>query len=318
MLSYKVDFAGLSDSLDRLITDYERGLPSHALLLSGAEGLYKQGLAHFLARALLCQGAQDRPCDRCRSCKRALEGRHSNLLSLSLSPREKSIKIDQLRALLKELSTSPLEPGRRVILIADVDRMTVQAQNALLKSLEEPEPDSFFILTSSNEQALLPTVLSRCRIQRLLPWPMGPVKAFLHRRGYDGNRQDELAALCQGRPGKALQIDQDPQYQKQRALADECFFSLRQLKDVPAASTRLRDEREAAPTLLDLIELKAQQSLSSKLLGHDSSDPWAKASVPALKALIEEVFSARRYLASNVSWQAIADRLLLMIAKEMH
>lgn len=318
MQAYREDFAGLSASVDRLIAEYAGGMPPHALMLSGPEGLFKDGLAHFLARTLLCKATDQKPCDRCRNCQRSLSDRHSNLLSLSVQQREKSIKIDQLRALLKQLSTSPLEAGRRAILILDVDLMTVQAQNALLKSLEEPDPDSFFILTSSNEQALLPTVLSRCRVQRLLPWPTERVEAFLSRRDYSPARQRELAALAQGRPARALMIDRDPQYEKQRALAQECFFQLSGLKDIPALSAKLRDARDSAPTLLDLLELKAQQSLSAKLGDAQPEDVWPKASVPALKTLIEEVFSARRYLASNVSWQAIADRLLLTIAKEIH
>lgn len=318
MLSYRDDFAGLSPGVDRLISDYEGGLPSHALLLSGPEGLFKSGLAHFLARALLCPEEGPRPCDSCRSCRRALQDHHSNLLSLSLQPKEKSIKIDQLRSLLKQLSTSPLEAGRRVVLIIDVDLMTVQAQNALLKSLEEPDPDTVFIMTTSNELALLPTVLSRCRVQRLLPWGSERIEGFLQRRGFDTNKQRELSALAHGRPAQALLIDQDPAYLEHRALAEECFFSVRELKDIPAASAKLREARDAAATLLDLVEMQAQQSLSAQLRGDAPEGSWSNASIPALHTLIDEVFSARRYLASNVSWQAVSDRLLLTIAKEIH
>ena len=145
---------GLHPALDRLIDDYRQGRSPQALLISGAQGIGKEELADYLASVVLCVDTTDKPCGHCTACQRLARGVHANMLRLALAPREKSIKIDQLRKLLESLSLNPLQAGRRVVMILDIDTMTVQAQNALLKSLEEPDVGTYFLLCTKNEQAV--------------------------------------------------------------------------------------------------------------------------------------------------------------------
>ncbi len=314
-------FRGLSQSHDRLLDDYNQSQAPHALLLTGQSGIWKEEFAATLAASLLCTATENKPCGHCDACHRASSGQHSNLYRLALAGDARSIKIEQLRELLSALSLHPLEEGRRVVMIIRVDAMTVQAQNALLKNLEEPESSDFFILTANNERAVLPTIVSRCQFVRLSVWPDDRVEQLLISRGVEKAQARALTQLAAGRPGIAIAAEADRRYGDANTLADATFFAVKKLSDIPAASMALKDARDTADLLLDLIEQRAgfalRASIASRLSDSHHSE-WSEASRSALSKLMEAVFAARKLKASNVSWQAIADQLLFTITKEIH
>ena len=150
----------------------------------------KAGFAYFLAQILLCQSqTAQKPCGECPACRRCLSGRHGNLLRLSLMDGAKTIKIEQLRSLISALSLHPLEAGPRVAVISGMHMMTVQAQNALLKSLEEPLDHDYYLLTCDNERAVLPTIISRCSMVRLPALEDDKIADLLRRSGCGDDRQ---------------------------------------------------------------------------------------------------------------------------------
>lgn len=309
---------GLNPVTDRLIDDYRCARAPQALLLSGAKGIGKEELALYLAGLLLCQ-SPDRPCGQCTDCQRLKRGTHANLLRLGLGAKDRSIKIDALRGLLEALSLHPLESSRRVVLIHEVDALTVQAQNALLKSLEEPVAGDYFLLTTRNEAAVLPTILSRCRLVRLLPWPLHKVRDYLVAEGLAPDRAELLSRLSGGLPGAALSLNDNETYWETRKLVGEQMLSMDQLHKIPEAAAALKDSRDRADLVLDLVEQAAQRALHPGQGPEEPAEaPWRKAGPMALKRVMQAVFDARRYRASNVSWQAILDRLLFTIAKEIY
>ncbi|MHC1786198.1 MAG: hypothetical protein AB9880_03995 [Christensenellales bacterium] len=310
---------GLSPVVDGLIEDYLTQRAPQALLLSGAKGIGKEDLAIYLACVLMCR-SNEKPCGTCSDCLRVKRGTHGNLLRLSLPPREKSVKIEALRKLIGTLSLHPLEEGRRVVIITDIDTLTMQAQSALLKSLEEPNEGTYFLISIKNEAAVLPTIVSRCRLLRLLSWPEDRVVDYLLTEGILPERAQELAALSRGLPGLALQLDRDEQYWAVRRLLEAHLFPLDGLSKIPDAALMLKDTKDSADLVLDIIEQEAQASLRRALLGPEGSvvHPWQEAEPEAIQRVTQAVFQARRYRNSNVSWQAILDRLLFTIAKEIY
>ena len=159
-------FSSLGEAPRALVQDVLGGRAPHAALITGIAGAGKRTLARLLACALLCVGEGQRPCMQCKGCRRVLAGTHPDLLTPSCTDKDRTIKVDHLREVLRALSFHALE-GRRVILLENAQRMTVQAQNALLKSLEEPDGETHFILTASGETGILPTVRSRCVLLRI-------------------------------------------------------------------------------------------------------------------------------------------------------
>ena len=183
------------------------------LLLAGPAGIGKFAVARTVASALNCLApvfdrdalAQD-ACGTCRSCDRISRGVHVDVLILA--PDEKaSIKIDAVRDVLDRTSFRPFEGRRRVVIIRDADALEPQAQNALLKSLEEPPPSTVFLLTTAVPGVLLPTVRSRCMrlaFGRLTEREVSEVLV----RDYDMAEGEarEAAALADGRVGAALAL----------------------------------------------------------------------------------------------------------------
>ncbi|USD39558.1 DNA polymerase III subunit delta' [Ferrimonas sp. SCSIO 43195] len=135
---------------------------SHGWLLCGGEGIGKHRLALALAHSLLCEQGKD--CGLCRGCQLLAAGNHPDFIELK--PDGKVIKVEQIRALLQELSHTAHQGGARVVVVHQADAMNGASANALLKTLEEPAPGVHILLVSDHVNRLLPTIASRC--QRLL------------------------------------------------------------------------------------------------------------------------------------------------------
>lgn len=297
-------FYSLSSLLPALIQDYARKKAPQALMISGPFGVGKATLARLLSQALFCSPADEgmeKPCGLCPACIRTLKDEGSNLLVVGLAAKQRSVKVEQARNLLEHLASYPFGSGPRMVLLEMVDLFTIQAQNVLLKAIEEPDPLTYFILTCENERAVLPTVRSRCQVLRLPTWPLPLTGDFLRAKGIPKEEAHKLSMLSAGSPGRAMQIREDKQFWQAKSLADEHIIPLEHLADVPRASHGLRDSRELAELLLDYLEVYA-------LNQQDQDLRKAK--------LLSAVIKARQYKASNLSWQSIIDQLLLSLTEE--
>lgn len=142
----------------------------HAIILEGGEGLGKKTLARYIAKAALC-GEENPPCLSCKSCHLVEVGSHPDCLTVS--PDGGSIKVDQIRALRGEAYLSPMMSAGRAFIIDRTHTMNPNAQNALLKVLEEPPAGVTFILLAKSAELLLPTIRSRCVCFTLAPVEIG-------------------------------------------------------------------------------------------------------------------------------------------------
>jgi DNA polymerase-3 subunit delta' len=140
-----------------LSTLVEREMLPHALLLAGPVGIGKRSLTVEFVRNLFCQ--EKRACGSCHPCRSLASGQHPDFTILT---GEQSIKIDELRAIRKDVYEPPYEASLRVVLIDNAEMMTREAANALLKTLEEPPPSNLFVLVSAREQEIPLTIRSRC------------------------------------------------------------------------------------------------------------------------------------------------------------
>ena len=319
-------FSALGEPQRALIDDVRAGRAPHAALITGIAGTGKRTLARLLACALLCTSDGQKPCMQCKGCRRAQAMTHPDLLLPSTKEKDRSIKVDDLREIIRALSYHSSEGGRRVVLIENAQRMTPQSQNALLKSLEEPDGETTFLLTSSGETGLLPTVRSRCRVVRVQPWSPQQILSALLARGIEEGRARELSKLCGGSLGTALSMDGDENYFALRELCGRTFFSLRSQQDVPIASAQLKDKKDSADEILSLVELKVREYLLFSMQAGPKPDPmaesrcaenWENAAARKIENVMSALIEARKYRASNVSWQAIAEKLLYIISEEI-
>jgi len=300
-------FQRLSGPLYSLISEYAQGHAPHALMLTGPFGVGKATLSLLLTMALLCE-AKEKPCGVCPGCRGVKSGSHTNLITLKALPGSRTVKVEQARELISSLSSYPFSRGIRVVRMELMDTFTPAAQNALLKAVEEPDESTCFILTAIQEKAVLPTIRSRCRQVRLPLWPPDMVEELLISRGIPEQEAQDLSALCGGSPGKALQIREDEMFWTVRNAADGSIFSIRDIRGFPAASALLKDVRDSADLLLDYAENAALKSI-------DRGNPDNENTLRA-RRILEAVLFSRKLRASNISWQAAADEILLNILEE--
>jgi DNA polymerase-3 subunit delta' len=183
----------------------QRRMP-HALLLSGPEGVGKKRLALEVARALLCAADDGDACGRCANCSRIERGIHPD--AFLVQPETPTIRIEQVRDVVREVAGRPFEARARAFVIDEAHLMTDQAANALLKGLEEPPATSHIFLVTHSPQALLPTIRSRCQVLRLNALPAALLEQELQRRwGIAADEARLRAAFAGGSAGRALAFD---------------------------------------------------------------------------------------------------------------
>ena len=230
--------------------------PPHALLLSGPAQVGKTTLAFDLAAGLLCQAAEprDRPCRACTACRRVGSGNHPDLHVLAPDGAGGQIRLGQVQALAGELALLPLEGRFRVAIVEHAQRLNLDAQNALLKTLEEPPAKVVLILAADEPSGLLPTVVSRCARLRLGAVGGAVIGELLAEAGLaDAARGAALGRLSGGRPGVALNLAANPetllgQARLARSLLDLLAADRHSRLAAAAGATPAADEdAEAAP-----------------------------------------------------------------------
>lgn len=185
----------------------------HAYLFHGDEAIGKHLVAMAFTKFLHCEQPIDEPlpdaCGGCRSCHQVEQGIHPDFLMISAEDEQKQspkIKIDQIRSLEHFVIYRPLVSSHKICHIDQADTMTVEAANALLKTLEDPPDHCVFLLTSSRPEHMLATIRSRCMTMRLSPLSLADTADYL-RTHTTLNQEDAqlVAAYSEGRLGKALQ-----------------------------------------------------------------------------------------------------------------
>jgi DNA polymerase III subunit delta' len=181
-----------------------------SLIFAGPDGVGKRTTALALAQVLNCEhpittGTADRDaCGRCAACTRIARGVHADLLSIEPGDTG-TIKTDQVREAIDRAAYRPFEGRRRVVIVDQADALMPEAQNALLKTLEEPPPASVFVLVTARPDVLLPTVRSRCQRLRFGPLTAHDVAAVLTRdHGFSATDAQAAAAASDGSVGRAL------------------------------------------------------------------------------------------------------------------
>ncbi len=213
----------LEDVKLKLSKDLSSGSLSHALLLTGANGGTREKTAHQIAAALLCTGEKLKPCKKCPSCIKIFAGTHPDISTTEGSDKKKSIKIDAVRAIREKAYILPNEAQYKFYIILEADGMGEEAQNALLKIIEEPPAFTRFILCAASKDAFLPTILSRVTHYNLAP--LTPERANAKADAKLSEVTDKiLENLTKG--GKFDLILSTAQLDKDRSLFKKCVEAL--------------------------------------------------------------------------------------------
>lgn len=299
----------------------KRGTLAHSHILTGPDGIGKAPMAKALARLIL-----DPDSDSDRDFVDIREVR----------PEGKSIGVDDVRRILAEANVMPFEGKRKVIIIYQGELMTHQAQNALLKTVEEPLPGVYFIILTRTLDDLLPTIRSRCAIHRLAPLPAGEIRAYIRQvHELEGEGLEWAAAISMGIPGRADEFIEDP---AQKLFYDdvvECLADLAEVKtlrDRTCLRVLARNQKilkwgpqrylEALTAAVrDLACIKAAADYKTVIFLYNRERLEAltgKFTMTRLSRIVEVCESARRLLepGRNINRETVVDGTLFKLVEE--
>jgi DNA polymerase III subunit delta' len=315
----------IQDLLKRTVAG---GRPSHAYLFAGREGVGKRLVAIRFASMLNCSSQKvDPECD-CRMCRRIRDGKSPDVLVER--PERGMIRIDRVRNLQRFFRYPPIESRFRVVVIDDAHTMNHQAQNALLKILEEPPPGRTLILVSSKPALLLSTVRSRCRKIVFGPLPLGPLTDMVSRQtGFSTDKSRVPASLAGGSAGKALELAGS----KYMELREDMLSMLthpgkRGVRGLLDLSVRISADREKASEAIEIATTLVRDMLvmqsggdASTAVNSDSLDIIASSAQhytqDDLFAVYEELANAAELVDSDihVNRNLVMDVALLKITR---
>ena len=215
---------GHDGAVDTLKRSLQAGRVAHSYLVSGPRQVGKMTLALDLCRAVNCLG-EERPCGACNQCRRIERSLHADVHVVGVGGSGRpggraraSIGIDQVREVQREASLKPFEGASRCFVFDGAERMTVEAANSLLKTLEEPPPQVLIILLAVQTDALLTTLVSRCRVLELRQVPAAAIsRRLVDDYGLEAGDADEIARLSAGRPGWAIEAVGSPELREAAA-----------------------------------------------------------------------------------------------------
>ena len=274
-----------------------KGKGSHAYLLEGPDGIGKKSFAMAAACTMLCT-AQEKPCFACAACRKVLEGVHPDVHIIK--PEKNIFKVDLVRQVISTVYETPYEGGAKIYVIQDFHLANEQAQNALLKTLEEPPASVVFFLLAENSLQLLPTVRSRCRKLRLNGFDKQLILQQLERLFPQNSRNEQAARESGGNIGTAIALVTDEELIRIYGIAQELISGLDGTLTVPRAAQIL--EKENCLLLTQILEQKLFENLKST---HNAR------TLERLKALAEAQVAKKK----NVNNGLITEELAYALVK---
>ena len=256
MVSFN-NIIGHEEIIRHLQNAMKTGKVSHSYIFTGEPGSGKKLLAGTFAATLQCEAGGTEPCQKCDSCKKAMGKNHPDIIMVG-HEKQGTITIDEIRdQVINDVGIRPYCSPHKIYIIADADLMTPQAQNALLKTIEEPPEYVIIMLLTSNADSLLPTIQSRCVRLDLKVVSDGLVKKYLMEHLHIPDYQAEIdASYAQGSIGKAKKAATSQEF------AEITNNALRILKNVNSMETyeltdaikNLSEYKESINDYLDIFQ----------------------------------------------------------------
>jgi len=290
-------------------------------LFYGPEGIGKKLIAHNLAKAINCFKKDDfDSCDECPSCRKIDKGNHRDIFYI-LPNSSDSIGIDEIRLLKERVYLKASEAKKKIFIIDDAEKMTLQAANACLKVLEEPAVDCLIILISSKPKLILPTILSRCYKIGFSPLDKkGLEKILMNNFRLEQVLAHYLAYFCEGRIGKAIRLSKQPDVlgQKNRII-DEFLCSSSVYDNKEIKRDRLKEILEILLSWFRDIYIVKSGILVEELINMDLRQQIIRYtqhySMGELAEIINFICEAILFLDKNVNPKILRSNLKVRMAR---
>ncbi|MCI5602187.1 MAG: DNA polymerase III subunit [Lachnospiraceae bacterium] len=325
--------AGLDDILgnEHIVAHFKKAIEnnkiSHAYIINGEKGIGKRTVAKAFAMTLLCEEKGTVPCMKCHSCVQALTDNNPDLITIT-PDKPTTLSIDHIRqTLVNDVELKPYSNSHKVYIVEDAELMNNAAQNAILKTIEEPPEYAVIILLTTNISALLQTVLSRCVKLDMQPLKKEVVKKYLMEKEKVVDYQADIAvSFAGGNLGKAIELSKSQDFAE---MLDEVIQLLRYIKDmqayeVVAAVKRASDYKFRFTDYIDLMILwfrdvlvyKASQNVNELIFKDEIQtikEHAAKSSYNGIEQILEAMDKAKLRLKANVNFDVAIEMMFLTI-----
>mgnify|MGYP002536058122 FL=1 len=329
MATFK-DIIGQEQIKDHLTHTIEQGKISHAYVINGERFSGKEFIANVFAMALQCEHPDGvEPCQQCHSCKQALSGNQPDIIRVT-HEKPNTIGVDDIRTQINtDIAIKPYSSPRKIYIIQEGEKMTAQAQNALLKTLEEPPAYAVILILATNMDALLPTILSRCVVLNMKPVRDDLVKKYLMEElQIPDYKANVCVAFARGNLGKARQLASSEEFDhiKEEAVSMLKYVQDMEINEMLAAIKKIQEYKFDVEDYLDILAIWYRDVLLFKAT-NDANHLIFKEEIQYIKKCadrcayegIEDILKAldkaKSRLKANVNFELTME-LLLMAIKE--
>lgn len=286
------------------------GTLSHAYLLVCDDESSLLDYLKVFATALMCKEVE--PCGACRDCKLILQGLHTDVMTY---PKGKKIVVSDVDDLVEKSFFKPLEGDKKIFILNGVCSMTVQAQNKLLKTLEEPPANTYILMGATSTYSLLPTVLSRSKHLDIPPFSNDSLKRFLKNQGYNEEKLNSVLTVANGKLGEAIRRFNEDNAEFEMNLAKSVLLELKSSKQVAEFSSKI--EKANLSDFVSCLAEFTRQCIVAGACGSAKDSSAQKVlneiSVGALIYISDKIRDAEKKLYFNGNRVAVIDGLLFAV-----
>ena len=288
---------------NELIKAFRTNSIAHSYIFSGQYGIGKKQIAIEFAKMILCLNKDNAPCGECKSC---LELENDNNPDFNIIKPDGKIKIDQIRQMLEKVYEKPIISYKKVYIIDDAETMTVEAQNCLLKTLEEPPEYIVIILITSNENNLINTIKSRCLKLTFNPLENSEIKQYLEKNLDFQNVSETMLEIFEGSIGKALKVKEKQELYNniETTLRN---FSCESVIDLINNASEIYKGKENINEILEYFNIYFLKKAKEE---YNNASKYVKA--------IEIVEDTKKRLVYNSNYDMTIDNLLINIWEELN
>ncbi len=300
---------------------------SHAYIFNGEKEAGKMMLAEAFAMALQCEAGNNEGCMECRSCKQAMSRNQPDIIYVS-HEKPNTISVDDIRTQLNnDIVIKPYSSRYKIYIVDEAEKMNPQAQNALLKTIEEPPVYGVILLLTTNADRFLPTIRSRCIQLNLKAVKSETIRSYLMSRYQIPDYQaDVCTAFAQGNVGKAIQLASSEDFNELKAAVIQLMKRLEDidLYEMTAAVKQIETYKLKVEDYFDLMMIWFRDVLYMKATGdvnglvfkdevYDIKKQAARRSYQGIETILEALAKARIRVNANVNFELVMELLLLTI-----
>ena len=300
---------------------------SHAYIINGERSSGKEFVARVFAMALQCEKRGTEPCGECHTCKQALGNNQPDIIYVS-HEKPNTIGVEDIRKQINgDIDIKPYSSPRKIYIMNEGEKMTVQAQNALLKTLEEPPEYAVLLILTTNVDAMLPTILSRCVVLNMKPVADAKVKKYLMEElGVPDYKANICVAFARGNIGKAKMLANSEEFEKvkEEAVTLVKYIKDMEINEIVKAIKKITEYKFDVNDYLDILSawyrdillFKATKDVNSLIFKEEIQQIMRvsdRSTYEGIENIVNALQQAKKRLDANVNFELTMELLLLTV-----